>query len=123
MKIIRKKDIAVKKREDRRTVCYYPPFDIPQETKQIGFITVDTPQNCNEKEHVHPVSTEIFYHVTSGKVQVNNVIYDLNEGDIMILEPGDHHKQIAEQDIVVVVLRIPFSSDKKIVMEENYENY
>ena len=116
MKIIRKKDVDVKHRPDKRVVNYYPPFDVPDNTKQIGFLTVTTPKGCNELLHEHPVSTEVFYHITPGKVEVNGKVYDLEPGDIIILEPGDKHKQIAEDnDIELVILRIPLSDDKQIV--------
>lgn len=122
MKIIRKKDVDIKKRNDGRTVVYYPPFDIPKDTKKIGFITVETPKDCKEEEHKHPVSTEVFYHVTAGKVQVNGKVYELEEGDILILEPGDKHKQIADQDIRIVALRMPLSSDKEYEGGEDENN-
>jgi quercetin dioxygenase-like cupin family protein len=113
MKIIRKSDIDKKDRADGRKVCYYPPFDIPSGTDKIGLITVDTPKDCLEEEHQHPVSTEIFYHLTPGKVEINGAVYDLKAGDIVVLEPGDTHKQIADEDIKIVALRIPLSSDKE----------
>ena len=108
MKIIRRKEIGVKNRDDGRTVCYYPALYIPPGTEQVGFITVDTPKGCLEAYHKHPVSTEVFYHLTPGKVEVNGEVYQLNAGDIIILEPGDEHKQIADQNIQIVALRIPF---------------
>ena len=116
MKIIRKKDLESQKRPDGRLVTYYPPFDIPEKTKQIGFITATTPKNCNEDKTKHPISTEIFYHLTPGQVEINGNIYDLDAGDIVIIEPGDVHKQLApENDIDIIVLRIPLSTDKVVV--------
>jgi quercetin dioxygenase-like cupin family protein len=113
MKIIRRKEIDIKHRPDGRVVNYYPAIDMPPDTKQIGFITVDTPKGCVEDLHTHPVSTEIFYHLTPGKVEVNGEVQELEAGDIIILEPGDKHKQTADNDIKIVALRIPLSSDKE----------
>jgi len=114
MKIIRKKEIDVKQREDGREVCYYPPIDIAKGTEQIGLISVETPKGCREDLHEHPISTEIFFHLTPGAVSVNGEIHELEAGDIIILDPGDKHKQIADDDIKIIGLRIPLSSDKNI---------
>jgi len=122
MKIIRKKDIEIKNREDGRIVVYYPSFDIPDGTKQIGFITVDTPRGCKEDKHKHPVSTEIFYHLTPGKIKVNDKIHLIEAGDIVVLEPGDEHKQIADEEIKIIALRIPFSLDKEYVEDKENGN-
>jgi len=122
MKIISKSEIDVKHRDDGRTVNYYPPFNIPEGTKQIGFITCDTPKNCNEANHRHPVSHEIFYQITAGKFRVNGKIYELEAGDIVVMEPGDEHHQIADKDTKVLALRIPLSLDKELVEAEDKNN-
>ncbi len=113
MRIIRRQDMKPELRPDGREVCYYTPFDVPPGTSQIGFISVQTPQGCYERTHRHPQSTEIFYHITPGKVMVNGTTYELGAGDIMVLEPGDEHRQIAGNDISIIALRIPLSNDKE----------
>jgi len=117
MKIIRKNNSDINNRKDGRIVVYYPPIDIPKDTEKIGVITVKTPEGCNEDLHKHPDSTEIFFHFTKGQIIVNGKKHILDEGDIVILEPGDEHKQVAENEIDIVALRIPLSNDKEIIRE------
>jgi len=115
MKIIKKKDLYTENRQDGRTINYYPPIDIPKNTKQIGFLKTTTPKDCNELLHKHPVSTEIFYYLTPAKVEVNGKVYDMESGDMIILEQGDKHRQVADNDIDLIALRIPLSKDKEII--------
>jgi len=118
MKIIRMNNADIKNRPDGRNVVYYPPIDIPKDTSKIGLISVITPDGCNEELHKHPNSTEIFFHFTKGQIVINGKKYSLDKGDIVILEPGDEHKQIAENEIEIMALRIPLSADKEIIGEK-----
>ena len=115
MKLIKKNNADIQNRSDGRVVVYSTPIDIPKNTKNIGLISVKTPKGCDEVLHKHPDSTEIFFHFTEGQIMVNGKKYSLEKGDIVILEPGDEHKQIAENEIDIVALRIPLSNDKVII--------
>jgi quercetin dioxygenase-like cupin family protein len=63
-----------------------------------------------EDEHYHKIATEITV-VVSGKVKMNNIVY--NKGDIVVMEPGEKTDFKALADTVCTVVKIPGVSNDK----------
>lgn len=63
-----------------------------------------------EEKHFHKIATEISL-VTKGKVLMNGVEY--NEGDIVIMEPGEATDFKALTDATNVVVKVPCAKGDK----------
>ncbi len=69
-----------------------------------------------EHSHYHKLATEITV-IVSGKVKMNGVEY--NEGDIIIIEPGESTDFLAVTDSVNAVIKIPGANNDKYLTEEH----
>ena len=68
-----------------------------------------------EYSHYHKLATEITV-IISGKVKMNGAEY--NEGDIIIIEPGEATDFFAVTDSVNAVIKIPGANNDKYLTEE-----
>lgn len=67
----------------------------------------------SEEKHYHKIATEITV-ISKGKVIMNGVEY--NEGEIIVIEPGEATDFHALQDTITTVVKIPcVKNDKYIV--------
>jgi len=67
-----------------------------------------------EKKHKHKVATEITA-VIRGKVLMNGVEY--NEGDIIVIEPGEATDFKAITDAENIVVKVPCAKGDKYIVE------
>mgnify|MGYP001571392805 CR=1 FL=1 len=66
------------------------------------------PKGNDFKEQWHEQSTEMIYFLDRGLAIVNGNRYELQKGDILILEPKERHKIIAEYgDVTMFATRFP----------------
>jgi quercetin dioxygenase-like cupin family protein len=66
-----------------------------------------------EPKHFHKVATEITI-ITKGRVVMNFEVY--NEGDIIVIEPGDATDFRATNDVTTTVIKFPcVEGDKYLV--------
>ena len=63
-----------------------------------------------EESHFHKIATEITV-IVQGSVKMNDIVYE--EGDIIILEPGDITDFYAMTDAVNTVVKIPGADHDK----------
>lgn len=68
-----------------------------------------------EEAHYHKIATE-YTVVVKGKVRMNNVEYQ--EGDIIVIYPGEATDFYAIEESVNVVVKIPGANSDKYIVEE-----
>lgn len=68
-----------------------------------------------ESAHYHKIATE-YTVVVKGKVRMNDVEYQ--EGDIIVIYPGEATDFCAVEDSVNVVVKIPGANSDKYIVEE-----
>jgi len=68
----------------------------------------------NEKKHMHKVATELTV-VVEGRIKMNGVEYQ--EGDIIVMEPGEATDFEALTDAVDVVVKVPSVKGDKYFVE------
>ncbi len=74
-------------------------------------------KGTKEAEHYHKVATE-YTVVVSGKVKMFD--REWNEGDIIVVEPGDATSFEALSDAINVVVKIPGANNDKYLCEEEH---
>lgn len=73
------------------------------------------------REQWHNKSYELVYFATKGKAKLNGKIYNFEPGDCVILDPGEKHEWIAENnEVVLFAIRFPHLLDDRFVTEEEY---
>ena len=68
-----------------------------------------------EARHFHKVATEVTVVIT-GSVRMNGAVY--NEGEMIVIDPGEATDFMAIEDSINVVVKIPGVKDDKYVVEE-----
>lgn len=82
-----------------------------------GVIYVRIPASYKTTPHTHMNLEEIFVVMNSTRMGVNNDIYDLEEGDAVLIEPGEPHWFEApdENDVVIIAIKCPNLKNDKVV--------
>jgi quercetin dioxygenase-like cupin family protein len=70
----------------------------------------------SEPEHVHRIATEVTL-ILSGRAAMNG--RELNNGDIVLLEPGEPASFDALEDTVTVVIKFPSVTNDKYLTRNN----
>jgi quercetin dioxygenase-like cupin family protein len=88
--------------------------DIKFRTKvdDSGFILVTIPTGTRTAPHSHSVLEEVFVALSSLEIIVNDNSFQLNEGDIVIAEPGESHSFSASSTSKGKILAIKFPNLK-----------
>ena len=66
-----------------------------------------------DEKHYHKIATEITV-ISKGKVLMNGVEY--NEGDVIVIEPGEATDFHALEDTITTVIKIPCVKDDKYIV-------
>ncbi len=115
MKIFRQNEIEGEKRPDGRIIKQIGDLILNQEVKDIHFLQAYHPSKFTEQQHSHEKSYEILYFLDQAKYVVNEGIYNINAGDIVVLEPGDKHGALeSDNEANILVIRVPWISDDKV---------
>ncbi len=68
-----------------------------------------------EAKHVHKVATEVTV-IVNGSATINGVIY--NEGDIIVMLPGEESEFSALTDVTTVVVKFPSCIGDKYLVKD-----
>jgi quercetin dioxygenase-like cupin family protein len=81
-----------------------------------GFIIVKIPPEMKTSPHSHGVLAEVFVIMGKTKMGVEDTLYDVNEGDVVVVEPGEFHwfETPAGPDVDVIAIKMPNLKDDKI---------
>jgi quercetin dioxygenase-like cupin family protein len=81
-------------------------FEVAVQTYAMGSI---------EAKHVHKVATEVTV-IVSGRASINGIIY--NDGDIIVMLPGEESEFSAITDVTTVVVKYPSCIGDKYVITD-----
>ena len=114
MKIIRNTELIIQDRPDGRTVTRI----LQQETKinfsSFQMLYVTHPPNLKESLHAHERSYEALYFLDRADYIVNGESYNLDEKDLLLLEPGDIHGATpVGHEVRIFVFQFPAIIDDK----------
>lgn len=89
-------------------------FKVP--TDSAGVIYVRIPAGYRTEPHAHMRLEELFVILNSTRMGINNDIYDLEEGDVILVEPGEPHwfETPDENDVVTIAIKFPNLKDDKV---------
>jgi quercetin dioxygenase-like cupin family protein len=89
-------------------------FRAPLDT--AGVIYVRIPAAYKTTPHTHMSLEELFVIMNSTRMGVNNDVYDLEEGDVVLIEPGEQHwfKAPDENDVVIIAIKLPNLKNDKV---------
>jgi mannose-6-phosphate isomerase-like protein (cupin superfamily) len=81
-----------------------------------GFIWVKIPGGMKTDPHLHKELEEAFFFVDSTKMGVGNQLLEVNEGDVVVVEPGEAHwfETAEDHDARVVAIKFPNLKTDKV---------
>jgi quercetin dioxygenase-like cupin family protein len=82
-----------------------------------GVILVDIDSKGRSTPHAHEHLEEVFIAVTEIAMYIDESMYSLTEGDVVIVEPGEAHsfETINDKPGRILALKFPNLSDDKVV--------
>lgn len=117
MKIIKNEELETQLRPDGRNIKQLLTKSF--NNLSMSFILVEHPANFEEKQHLHKECFEIFFFFDKAKYRINGKVYDIEEGDLVVLEPGDVHGAVeVDNKVKLFVMQIPPTKDDKIYVGE-----
>ena len=111
VRIYRAKD-SVKASRAGYEASYVADLTFRKSLDSCGVILVDIESNKKSSPHSHEHLEEVFIALTEIHIFINDTRYDLNEGDVVIVEPGEAHSFETETDKSgrILTLKFPFSN-------------
>jgi quercetin dioxygenase-like cupin family protein len=107
-KVMRVNDVKVRDAENDQRLYYFDDT--------VDMVVVTSSKRHIESAHLHMMNTEIYY-VVRGKLLVNVEGQDiwLNEGDLVLVNPGAcHHFETTDEEVMfIAVKKEPGLDDKK----------
>ena len=107
-KVMRVNDVKVRDAEHDRRLYYFDDT--------VDMVVVTNSKRHVEPSHLHTMNTEIYY-VVRGELLVNVEGQDLwlNEGDLVIVNPGAcHHFETTDEEVMFIAIKKePGLDDKK----------
>jgi quercetin dioxygenase-like cupin family protein len=89
-------------------------FQAPLET--AGVIYVKIPAGYKTEPHAHMNLEEIFVIMNSTRMGIVDTVYDFQQGDVILVEPGEAHWFEAPHgsDVVVIAIKLPNLKNDKV---------
>ena len=107
MKIFRAKD----SREEPKTgfmLKTLAEIDLNQPVSNVGFFRPDVPANGKLRNHYHQNLTEFMIFLNDAKMKCGSETYDVSEGDLVMISPGEAHEVFAGTDgTMPIVIKLP----------------
>ena len=84
-----------------------------------GLILVKIPGGVETAPHSHEHLEEAFIIMSKTRLGVDQAIFDLEEGDVALAEPGEQHWFVTPEgdDVTIIAIKFPNLKDDKIVSE------
>ncbi|MFX1265365.1 MAG: cupin domain-containing protein [Promethearchaeota archaeon] len=81
-----------------------------------GFIIVKIPPEMKTSPHSHGILSEVFVMMGKTKMGVADTLYDLDEGDVVVVEPREFHwfETPNGPDVDVIAIKMPNLKEDKI---------
>ncbi len=102
-------------------VRYVANLTFKKPLKSSGFIIVKIPPEMKTSPHSHSVLTEVFVIMSKTRMGVSKTVYDLNEGDVVVVEPGESHwfETPSGPDVDVIAVKMPNLKDDKVEEQQD----
>jgi mannose-6-phosphate isomerase-like protein (cupin superfamily) len=97
-------------------VKYIADIDFTNPIESAGFILVKIPPGMKTTPHAHGKLEEAFMIMNSTKMGVDETLYALDEGDVVLVEPGERHwfETPDGGDVTIIAVKMPNLKDDKI---------
>ncbi|MHA2140262.1 MAG: cupin domain-containing protein [Candidatus Thorarchaeota archaeon] len=98
------------------SVNYVADLDFGQPIESAGFILVKIPPQMKTTPHAHGKLEEAFVIMTPTRMGVDETLYDLDEGDVVLVEPGEWHwfETPKGDDVNIIAVKLPNLKGDKI---------
>ncbi len=79
------------------------------------FIYVKIPAGMKTRPHRHNILEEVFIAIDSLTIGVNDIPYSLEEGDVVLVEPGESHwfRSPEDRSARMIAIKLPNIEDDK----------
>ena len=83
-------------------------INLDEKVSSVGFFRPDVPSNGSLRNHYHAELTEYMIFLNDAKIKFNSEIYDVSEGDLVVISPGEQHEVFAGPDgTMPIVVKMP----------------
>ncbi|NIO83063.1 MAG: hypothetical protein GTN53_21060 [Candidatus Aminicenantes bacterium] len=107
MKIYRAKD-AKETPKEGFILKNLAEINLNQAVSSVGFFRPEVPGNGTLRNHYHQNLTEFMIFLNDAKVKFGSDIYDVSEGDLVMVSPGEVHEIFAGADgTMPIVIKLP----------------
>ncbi|MHA2300899.1 MAG: cupin domain-containing protein [Candidatus Thorarchaeota archaeon] len=115
VKVYRASEIDLKGRAGYG-VKYIADIAFENPIDSAGFILVKIPPQMKTTPHAHGRLEEAFMIMNPTKMGVDETLYDLDEGDVVLVEPGEWHwfETPDGEDVSIIAVKLPNLKDDKI---------
>lgn len=98
---------------------YVADVEFKKPLQNGGFIYVRIPGGMKTDPHAHGTLEEIFIIMNKTKMGVGDQLLDVDEGDVVLVEPGEAHwfETPDGVDVVIIAIKFPNLKDDKIQLE------
>ena len=115
MRVIRKSCIRDENR-DGYTIMRMGTFKIKSNLENVGLYLTKIPIDGKVSHHYHPKGLEILIFLKEGMLKSGEKKWMMEEGDMVILKPGELHEISGRPETELIAIRMPNYKDDKIVI-------
>ncbi len=96
---------------------YFADITFKDPLQDCGFIIVDLKPGSASAPHGHAHLEEVFFALSSIRIHVDDSTYDLNEGDMIVVESGEIHsfEVTGDNKARLLAMKFPNIKDDKFV--------
>ncbi|MFW9803308.1 MAG: cupin domain-containing protein [Candidatus Thorarchaeota archaeon] len=97
-------------------VKYVADIGFTSPIENAGFILVKIPPDKKTTPHAHGYLEEAFVIMNPTRMGVDETLYDLNEGDVVLVQPGERHwfETPDGEDVTIIAVKLPNLKNDKI---------
>lgn len=115
VKVYRASEVELKGRAGYG-VKYVADIALTNPIESAGFILVRIPPEMKTTPHAHGKLDEAFMIMNPTRMGVDETLFDLDEGDVVLVEPGERHwfETPNGGDVIILAVKLPDLKDDKI---------
>ncbi|MBD3405196.1 MAG: hypothetical protein GF411_03555 [Candidatus Lokiarchaeota archaeon] len=94
---------------------YVADITLQKNVDSAGFILVQIPSKTRTVPHAHTELQEIFVTLNRTKIGVGSQVFELEKGDIVIVDPSESHYFLTyDEQVTIIAIKIPNLKDDKV---------
>lgn len=103
---------------------YVADINFRRPLNSCGVIHVEIIGDGKSSPHYHEDLEEVFIVLSEILIYINDIPYELDEGDVILVEPGEAHsfETMADQNGRIIALKFPNLKDDKVVSGKRSES-